>query len=226
MWHGRILILAGAIAILAAGTASAQTVTDARVWTSLTVQGRPAAGPWRWTMETILRTREGVSDIDTLVLRPAVGYAIGARTTISAGYAHSAAFLAAGGVSNEHRIFQQLLWQRSGAWTIGLRTRFEQRFLEGNSGTSLRARQQIRISRPLASASRWTVVGWDEVSVHLNTTARFTQGVDQNRAFAGLGRTLSRQARIEVGYLNQFVVGGDPNRVNHVLFCGVNAAVQ
>jgi len=42
-------------------------------------------------------------------------------------------------------------------------------------------------------------------------------GFDQNRAFAGASYVFSKQGRVEIGYLNQYVRLAGNDRVNHVL---------
>ena len=128
----------------------------------------------------------------------------------------------AGGVLHENRIVEQLTW---GAGAISLRTRVEERSIENNSGTSMRVRQQLRYSRPLSAGGRTSFVGWDEASFHANTTTRNARGFDQNRAFAGIGRPLGGLARLEIGYLNQYLRSRTaPNHLNHVLSAIVTLA--
>jgi len=63
-----------------AGAVRAQTITDGRVWWNVTVQERAGTkSPWRWYMETQGRHRDGTSDVDQMLLRPAVGYDLTSR---------------------------------------------------------------------------------------------------------------------------------------------------
>src|SRR6185503_561056 len=53
------------VVLLWAVEARAQTVPDERVWFVLTLQEAGSADShWRWNLETIIRSREGVSDLD------------------------------------------------------------------------------------------------------------------------------------------------------------------
>jgi len=202
-------------------------VTDGRVWAGLVLQERSGTtSPWRWIVDVPVRTRDGVDAVDLTGVRPAIGYDLSSRSSVWAGYAIVGSFPASGGTIVEHRVFQQLLWARPLAGTLAsLRTRLEQRSIEGNSGLSWRVRQQLRVSRPVQRGSRVFLVGWDEVFFHLNTTDRYTKGLDQNRFFAGLGRSLSGAVRFEVGYANQYSRSrSGPNRMNHVLSAVLGAA--
>jgi hypothetical protein len=84
----------------------------------------------------------------------------------------------------------------------------------------------LRWSRPIFEGSPISAVLWDEVFVRLNSTGPATRfGFEQNRVFAGFGYALSKQARIEIGYLNQFLRSrivtrssqGFGERMNHIL---------
>lgn len=200
--------------------AAAQTVTDERAWFNFTLQeGGSAGSPWRWTLESYIRSREGVSDLDLAGLRPTIFYAITPRSVLGGGYAIVASFPAGGGTTTEHRVYGQYQWTGSAAGgTLALRTRLEARMIEGNSGTQGRLRQQARFSHPIGR-SRVSFVAYDELFLHLNNTSRNARGVEQNRAYGGVAIAASRSARIEAGYVNQFYPGhrSAPDRMYHVL---------
>jgi hypothetical protein len=200
--------------------AAAQTVTDERVWLVLVLQERAdKPSPWRWSAETILRTRNGVQDLDVAAFRPILTYAIDRHSSIGGGVAVAVYSPATPGIV-EMRVFQQYIWSGpvSGG-TLSARVRFEQRFIETNSAMAMRLRLQGRFSHPVRTGSKIALVGYDELFLHLNTTTAAHRGVEQNRAFAGISDTLTRSMRVEVGYVNQFGPGhGARDRMNHVLF--------
>lgn len=203
--------------------AAAQVLTDERLWASISVQERSGtASDWRWAADGFVRTREGVGTVDSIGARLLIGIDVSRRSSLWAGYSAGPSFPAAGGTILEQRLTQQYLWNGQVAGgALALRSRLEQRFIEGNSAPQWRVRQQLRFSRPLSSASRFAVVISDEVFFHLNETSRFDRDLDQNRVFAGLSRSIDGGVRIEAGYLNQYShsrVG--PNRMNHVLSAG------
>ena len=201
----------------------AQVITDERLWANVSVQERPGTeSPWRWSGEFVLRTRDGVDDLDVLVGRGIIGYDVTDRSSGWVGFAVIPSFPVPGGTVVVKRLFQQYLWGGRGlGGSVTLRTRLEQRWTEGNTGLAWRIRQQVRFSRPFAPRSRFSWVGTEEIIVHANETARYDRGLDQNRAFGGISRTISEQVRIEIGYLNQYshsVIG--PDRLNHILSVG------
>ncbi len=100
-----------------------------------------------------------------------------------------------------------------------MRTRLEQRFLEGADDTGWRLRHMVRMTHPLGSSQRYDLTLWDEVFVNVNDTdwgAR--DGFDQNRLFAGIGVALAPRVRTEIGYLHQYVERSSrPDAVGHTL---------
>jgi hypothetical protein len=212
---------------LSAATASAQTIADGRAWFNITAQERAGtASPWRWYAEVQWRYRDGFSDVDQLVVRPAVAYDLTNRSSLWAGYAYVGTYPAGRGAVDENRAWQQYLWSAPapGGGIVQSRTRLEQRSIEGNDRLSWRARTFARLQKPVASPANLAVVVWDEIFVHLNDTRQTAQGIDQNRFFGGVGLTVAPRARLEAGYLNQAIRGGRApvNRQNHVVLGFVN----
>lgn len=214
------LALFGFAGQAAAQTAPLDTIVDERVWSTLIIQRRAdAPGPWRWGVESFLRTRDGVSAIDSAAVRPVVNYNLDKHSSIGGGYGYVVNSPATLDL-REHRLFQQYIFTTpSNGGTILVRERLEERIIERNTGTAVRLRSQFRYSHPIKPGSHFSLVGYDELFVYLNSTTVTRQGVDHNRLFGGIGQTLNHTYRYEVGYLNQYIPGHNiiPNRVNHVL---------
>lgn len=90
-------------------------------------------------------------DVAQYVLRPGVTYAVNERLKLSGGYRYGQS-LREGPDQIEHRLWQQAgyrITQLAGTRISG-RTRLEQRFREGESGTGWRLRQQLSLEKPLA----------------------------------------------------------------------------
>jgi len=215
------LLLAGCVCAWPAAAAAQDTITDERVWFTLNLQERGSPdSPWRWTFETILRSRDGVDDLDTLSLRPTVIYTLDTHSSVGGGYAFAPMFPVTGGVVTEHRPYAQYGFISGLAGgTLTLRARIEARFIEGNDGTLMRLRNQARYTRPFHRGSKLSWMAYDEFFVHLNDTRLRPQGVDHNRLFGGLQIAAWPAVRIDAGYLNQFLPGhrGAADRMNHVL---------
>ncbi len=217
----KIPLLLFSCVFCASAEARAQTITDGRVWfgASFVDAGSPGS-PWRWTVESLVRSREGIDEVDVAALRPTVMYAVNAHSSIGGGYALALSFPVSGGTTIEQRVFVQYIWSgRAAGGALTLRTRAESRFIEGNSAPLGRLRQQIRFTRALRPGSRWSLVLADELMFHTNDTTRSASGVDQNRASAGVSVAATASMRVEVGYMNQFSPGhrGAPDRMNHIL---------
>jgi hypothetical protein len=120
---------------------------------------------------------------------------------------------------------QQYLWAGpAGSGTLSARSRLEQRFIEGTDNAAWRVRQLIRYQGPLRKNGSLAPIFWDEIFVHLNSNSRVQSGFDQNRGFAGVGIRVSPKARVEIGYMNQFINGAQQDRMNHVLSVILNMA--
>lgn len=208
------------IVLASAAPASAQTITDWRVWMTVVGQGQMAEGsPWRWSFDSLVRMRDGAGTLDFLSGRLVIHRDLTARSTVGAGYAYGAGFPDEGGTLNEHRFLQQYVWRvAAGVGSLSLRSRLEERLIEGDNGPLVRARQQVRVSRDVSSDGRLQFVVYDELLLYANTTSRGSRGLDSHRIFAGLRPAVTAQTAVEIGYLNLYVRSrSGPNRRSHVL---------
>ena len=218
------------VTVDAAAQTANPTVHDGRVWFVGVVQDRVKKDSrWRWQVENILRSREGLSELDTYGLRPSLSYALTSRSSVGGGYGFAAQPSAADdSVSIEHRLFQQYSWSGAvGGGTLAMRARIEQRFYEGNSGVQHRFRQQVRYGHAIRKGSAISVIGYDELFVNVNETSRYPNGIEQNRIFGGLSYAINPRARVEGGYLNQYTLGhGRSARMNHVFSTSLNVSLH
>lgn len=205
-----------------AQTAPKDLITDERVWFTLAFQSRAdAPGHWRWSVENIARSRDGVSALDNAAIRPILNYVIDKHSTVGGGYAFVEYWPATAPSYSEQRSFEQYIFtSKVPGGNFTLRERLEQRYIEHNDGTAWRLRQQFRYSHPVKKGSPISLVGYDELFVHFNETRLTRQGVEQNRIFGGISDTINKTWRFEVGYLNQYAPthgGLIAPRMNHVL---------
>ena len=215
------LLLAGCVCAWPDPAAAQDTITDERVWFTLNLQERGSPdSPWRWTFETIFRSRDGVNELDTFSVRPTVIYSLDKHSSVGGGYAFAPMFPPVVGTIIEQRAYGQYGFTSGLAGgTFSCRIRLEARFIEGNDGTLMRLRNQARYTHAIHRGSRLSWMAYDELSLHLNDTRLRAQGVDQNRLFGGLQIAAWPAGRVEAGYLNQFLPGlrGTADRMNHVL---------
>ena len=219
-----IAVVPCALMPFASPAAWAEVQEDFRIWGNVTARGNfgpldPDLKRWRWWMEVQPRSRESGKEMDQLLIRPGIGYALTDHSTLWMGYAHVTNYPVVGDEIHEHRFWQQYTW--SGPTFLGAfssRTRFEQRWQDNGNDTGGRFRQFFKFNWPFSFHPAASFVAWDEMFVHLNTTdwgAR--QGFDQNRGFAGLGYRWQPQILTEIGYLNQYINTANTDRMNHIL---------
>ncbi len=206
----------------------ADDADDFRIWGNVTARGHfgfidPDLKRLRWWMEFQPRTRESGKEMDQLLIRPMIGYALTEHSTVWIGYAHVTNYPVAGDTVYENRLVQQYQW--SGPTPLGgftSRSRIEQRWQDNGNDTGGRFRQMFKFNWPFSFHPAASFVLWDEVFVHLNRTdwgAR--QGLDQNRGFAGIGYRFTPQILTEIGYINQFINTPGIDRMNHILSLNV-----
>jgi hypothetical protein len=200
------------------------TDDDFQAWQQIIANTKLSQGV-TGTLEVQPRFTDDASRLGQLLIRPSIGFQIVDKTILSLGYAYVRTSPENGAVTDENRLWQQLMFpiaSRDGLFTVTGRTRLEQRFRNDGDEMGWRLRQQVRLAIPLAK-SGWQGIAWSEGFFNLNDTdwgAR--SGIDRWRNFAGLGIPLREGVVLEPGYLNQYVnrTGGD--QVDHVLSLTLN----
>lgn len=207
----------------------AQSESDTGTWLGLFARGEFDSAKddvddsrLRWWFDGHARFFQNTDGFGQSIVRPGLGYALSDTTTLWAGYGWIRTSPASGPIIDEHRIWQQVTWSETyQPWSIGSRSRLEQRFLEADAGTGWRFRQLVSARRALDSAPEFSLVAWDELFVHLNDTDWGAhRGFDQNRLFLGFGwkPRSGRQSRVEIGYLNQYINrAGGQDLTNHLI---------
>ncbi|WP_457797418.1 DUF2490 domain-containing protein [Methylocystis sp. S23] len=224
--------MAAAVACLGAASPAVAADDDFRIWENITANVNlgsidPRLDKWRWWAEGQGRFRDNAGAADQGLARTGVGYQLTDRASVWLGYAYVSTYPQGRRMINEHRIWQQLLLTDKASFgDLSSRTRLEQRFIDGVDPVEWRLRELVRFSRPISEGSPVSVVLWDEAFMRLNSTAPTTRfGFDQNRGFAGLGYTFSKQMRVEIGYMNQLILSRAvtqreqrfDHRMNHIL---------
>lgn len=207
-------------------SAACATQQDMQSWLNVTATGsfpKPdkTASSLKYWLEGQERFGDDSARFSQTLLRPGLGYALNANTSLWLGYAwvYSGRPLTSKSFA-ENRIWQQLLWVKSTRYlTFTSRTRMEQRFLENNPKTAYRARQLIKLSLPLPTYTQFSLVSSDELFWHKNNfVGKNSQGFDQNRFFIGFGYKFNPQVTTEVGYMNQSIRRfGVPNFLANIL---------
>ena len=161
-----------------------------------------------------------------LLVRPAIGFQLTRGWSIWQGYGWTPNFQPE--YRNENQLWEQLLYQHRFKYlNFSNRTRLEIRRIYAAGGTALRLRNQLRLAVPLGK-TRWSIVAFDEPFFNLNTVDNGPRsGFNQNWTFLGIGRRLTNNVNLDIGYLNNYVrnFAPVPDRMNHVIFAVLNINV-
>jgi hypothetical protein len=214
---------------VAPGEAYGQTIDDTGQWLALFARGdlgHEGDGYWsdrlKWWFDGHARFFDDTDGFGQSIVRPGIGYALTESAAVWMGYGWIRSSPGSGPDFDEHRIWQQLTWSTEFApYTLGLRSRLEQRIVETGSETGWRFRQLVSLRRPVPCVPPLSLVVWDEAFFHLNDTDWGAEsGFDQNRLFLGFGYKCDPDSpsRVEIGYLNQYVNrSGRDDLSNHLL---------
>jgi hypothetical protein len=137
------------------------------------------------------------------VIRPKLSFEVNERLEVSGGYRYSQA-IRTGADQVEHRLWQQAEYDLFEAWggEFSARTRLEQRYREGGSGTGWRVRQRIGLDYPLKGTGL-TLSLSEEIILGLNTTEWGNDsGLQESRSRAGL-EWMMAGTEWELGYLQR-----------------------
>ncbi|MFK7809356.1 MAG: DUF2490 domain-containing protein [Saprospiraceae bacterium] len=178
---------------------------------------------WNWHHEVQYRNYNAVGDLEQLLLRTGIGYNLTENNNnILVGYAyiHSQNYLDNTDDKmnvDEHRIYQQFITRQSiSRVKVQHRYRFEQRWID-NTDFKLRFRYFLAVNVPINNAdmidNTWYASAYNEIFINNEQTL-----FDRNRLYFGLGYRLSKTARFEVGYMNQFLNNDNRDQINLITF--------
>jgi len=214
------------LAMLPWSNATAESVNDFGIWGAIQGQGSfthsdSESSKWQWWMEGQGRWFDNASQLGQSIIRPGVGYKLSDQFSVWLGYAWVRTYPEGQDHTDEHRIWQQLSWNKPYSWgELATRTRLEQRFLNTGNDAGWRFRQFLKYTYPIFSERVYLSL-WDEVFVNINSTDwGANSGFGQNRLFAGLGffADSKQHYRFELGYINQFVnIENQNNQINHII---------
>lgn len=216
-------LLIGLIMLLAPGSCRAAEHQSA-LWLGVNIDGDVASGPewsdWRYRLQIQARGFDALEGTRQAIVGAGLSRRLPNRFTVSGGYRHFRTQSDAIGGFYENRLWQQLNWS-TGSWggsTFKARTRLEQRFVQGRSGTGWRFRQQFRWDIPIKSLDGYDLVIGAEPFWELRDTEWTEAGFTQYRTFLGIATYINPGLRLDAGYMHLVISrrgGRDFN--NHVL---------
>ena len=193
----RACILLAALCLATSGArATAQTAQDEQLWINTTLFG--SVGDLAYFAEVQPRFGNGISRLDQLLLRPAVGWKVNESLTLYQGYARVEDRGTPSSVRFEDRSFQEINWKIGdfAGVKVSSRTRFEQRWLSAGRDVGFRLRENLRFAVPLSQEA-------GSVSALNDTDWGARAGFDRVRTFVGMELPIGGASTVEVGYLNQ-----------------------
>jgi hypothetical protein len=188
-------------------------------------------GQWR-RHDVLVRPQQAM-------FRPALNFRVSPRVAVSSGYGfvstHRYGESPVLDPFPEHRAYQQVeARHQAGAAQIQHRLRFEERWLKLRLPASAepewhyqnRVRYMLRGSVPVGRDG-WYGALWNEILLNVPPT-KGASGYDQNRAFAGVGRKLDDDTRVEVGYMQQTLLqrSGRVMEFNHTVYFGIFSTLR
>lgn len=129
-----------------------------------------------------------------------------------------------GTMQQEYRLWQQTNWVITDNYQYSLlsRTRLEARKNFAAAPIALRLREQLTIRIPIQNLPHYYYMLFDEVFFNLNHPYWVGNSFfDQNRAFIGISKDVSKLISVDIGYLNQYVLR-TPHQLNSVFYLNVN----
>jgi Protein of unknown function (DUF2490) len=210
--------LIGATMLVAITPGLAQAATeDLQQWSTISVQGK-LADNITGTAEIVGRFTDDISRLGQMEMRGVIGTPVSKKVTISVGFVHVITYNRTGRDGIEETPFAQVNWNMGKLFggSLSSRTRLEDRFARGASNMALRARSQVKWSKPLKANGPNAVISL-EPFYSFNRTSAVRPGIDQVRTFAGVNFRLSKHADMDVGYLNQYLNRATGDRSNHAI---------
>lgn len=216
-----LLAVLAVLCLTSLPTHADDTEEDGRFWFNVNATGTMPLENWRWYAELQPRWRQEGEQLDQVLVRPAVSYALSKQASVWLGYAYMVTHPVGKPAFEENRLWQQFLYKFSPIHSLNIqsRTRYEQRFIENSVDTGYKLRQMFRFTLPSGLSPQLQWVLYDEYFINLNNTDFGAQkGFDQNRAFIGGNWAFNPNAKLEIGYLNQYVNRHkNSDAENHVL---------
>lgn len=162
---------------------------------------------WNWLAEVQYRSYDDLLDMQQMVLRTGIGYALTDQSNLLLGYAFVrslpyTADKASKIPSDEHRIFEQyLLTQKLRRVALLHRVRVEERFFEVDFTARFRYMLSVNfpLHRPTMQAKTLYLSASNEIFVQAFSSTFF----DRNRIYGGIGYVFNPSLRLECGVMAQ-----------------------
>jgi len=208
----RIKIFIMIAALLASTNLKAAPHSDFQAWIPVNLNVK-LTEQLRGFLELQPRVGNDMSHLTSMMIRPAIGWAINKNATLWVGYLMSADSVTPDSDTYriENRAYQGFSWRDTAndkqfIWEV--RNRLEERFLPRNADPSIRWRTRLRVEQLIPGWSSWSVIASEEIFFNLNDNANNAQlqaGAQQNRLYLGVGYRFAPEFQVESGYVYQHI---------------------
>lgn len=218
---GRVTLALAALLFGAAATTSAQVDDNGHAWVMYFGDHPLGSSKFEAHLEGQWRRAELGGTWQQLLLRPGLNYQLTRRVLLTAGYGFVETYrygdYPARARFPEHRTFEQVqVIKRALGLDWQSRLRLEQRHFGGFAERyENRFRYMLRTTVPLQGhEGKYYLGAYNEVMVNFGKDVAFNT-FDQNRAYVAIGRNLSHQSRLEIGFMEQTVQQRNGRIVEH-----------
>lgn len=202
---------------LSASYAEDHVDNDLNAWQSVVLQV-PIGERWQLNTLSQMREKNHISDADRFLQFADINYYLDKEKHWAAGVGY--AWTPSYPFRNENRVYEQVSFQHPlKGGQLFIRNRLEQRFIKDAAETANWNRTLVQYSHPIADSGWYWVVS-DEAFEQLYSVHNGPKGgFDNNRAYAGLGKNVSKHVRLEGGYMLLWAhhSGSEPEGLNHTL---------
>lgn len=205
---------------------TAHTVTHTKEWNTATIIGSFTADKqWKYTLQPTLRFRDDKYKYESTLLFAGLGYQANTDTTVWLLGGRTNNRRTSGNIENVNVIRQQtdVILADNAIAKATYTNRLEARKNTSESEWAYRVREMLTARLPFASWQGHCLTLINEAIFSINHPAwiNSTSLLEQNRAFIGIGTTLSSQVSFDIGYLNQYQIR-QPNEMSNILFLFFN----
>lgn len=204
------------------------TQSDAKQWVNVNVNGSLFHSErFNYILHSELRFIDQDRAFETVRVSYAPGYEINPHLSFWLGLQWESKNQVSG-MHSQTRIWEQFIWNAFTHERLILinRLRLEERFLQQNPETSYRLRNRVTIRFLDKIANKYNPTTWDELFMNMNNPDWVNNKfIDQNRYFLGVD-ILNGDNFLEVGYLNQYVIGRSQDVMSHMLYISLNFVVE
>ena len=182
-------------------------------------------GPWpgnekvKYYIESQLRLIDDPYIFNQAFLLTGLGYQFTPTVTVFMGPGFIATKNTEGYTYYEYRLWEQLNWLAvdNSSVTLNSRTRFEQKVRNDQSQVALQLRQRLWMRIPIPHFKKYYYSTFDEIFFNINNPSWVSPKIfEQNRAFIGIAKQLTKNTIVDFGYLNQLQFG-PPRQMSNVI---------